>query len=147
MIIDGGKGQISQAESVLEELQIAGITVLGIAKGPARKPGQETLFLSGRKQPLILPGDSPALRLIQQVDGEAHRFAIAGHRQQRGKARSVSVLEGIAGLGPKRRRQLLQQFGGLQEVARAGVEDLARIRGISSALAQRIYDSFHPDSE
>lgn len=147
LIIDGGKGQISQAESVLEELQIAGITVLGIAKGPARKPGQETLFLSGRKQPLILPGDSPALRLIQQVDGEAHRFAIAGHRQQRGKARSVSVLEGIAGLGPKRRRQLLQQFGGLQEVARAGVEDLARIRGISSALAQRIYDSFHPDSE
>ncbi len=147
LIIDGGKGQVTQADEVLEELQITGITVLGIAKGPARKPGQETLFLSGREQPLILQGDSPALHLIQQVDGEAHRFAITGHRQRRGKARSASVLEGIAGLGPKRRRQLLQQFGGLQEVARAGVEDLARIHGISSALAQRIYDSFHPDSE
>ncbi len=147
LIIDGGKGQITQADKVLEELQITGITVLGIAKGPARKPGQETLFLSGQEQPLILQGDSAALHLIQQLDGEAHRFAITGHRQRRGKARSTSVLEGIAGLGPKRRRQLLQQFGGLQEVARAGVEDLTRIHGISRALAQRIYDNFHPDSE
>ncbi len=147
LIIDGGKGQISRAERVLEELQITGITILGIAKGPERKPGQETLFLSGRDQPLILQGNSAALHLIQQLDGEAHRFAISGHRQRRGKARSTSVLEGISGLGPKRRRQLLQQFGGLQEVARAGVEDLTRIHGISRALAQRIYDSFHPDSE
>ncbi len=147
LIIDGGKGQIAQASKVLEELQITGVVILGIAKGPTRKPGQEMLFLSGREQPLILPGDSPALHLIQRVDGEAHRFAITGHRQQRGKARSTSMLEGISGLGPKRRRQLLQQFGGLQEVARAGVEDLSRIQGISSALAQRIYDNFHPDSE
>lgn len=146
LIIDGGKGQIARANSVLEELQIRGVAVLGIAKGPTRKPGRETLFLSGREQPLILPGDSPALHLIQQIDGEAHRFAITGHRQRRGKARATSVLEGISGLGPKRRRQLLRQFGGLQEVARAGVEDLVRIQGISRALAQRIYDSFHPDS-
>ena len=147
LIIDGGKGQLAQAAHVLEELQITGVTLLGIAKGPTRKPGQETLFLSGREQPLILPGNSPALHLIQQLDGEAHRFAITGHRQQRGKTRSTSVLEEIPGLGPKRRRQLLQQFGGLQEVARAGIDDLARVPGISRAMAGRIYERFHPDRE
>ncbi len=147
LLLDGGKGQLSRAEKVLEELQITGIMLLGIAKGPTRKPGEETLFLSGREQPLILPGNSPALHLIQQLDGEAHRFAIGGHRQRRGKARTVSVLEEIPGLGPKRRRQLLQQFGGLQEVARAGIDDLVRVPGISRAMAERIYERFHPDRE
>ncbi len=147
LIIDGGKGQLARATRVLEELQITGVTLLGIAKGPSRKPGQETLFLSGRERPLILQGNSPALHLIQQLDGEAHRFAISGHRQRRGKARTTSVLEEIPGLGPKRRRQLLQQFGGLQEVARAGIDDLARVPGISRAMAGRIYERFHPDRE
>lgn len=146
LFIDGGKGQLSQAEQVLEELQVVGITLVGVAKGPSRKPGLEQLILSGRKQPIILPADSPALHLIQQIRDEAHRFAITGHRQQRGKARRSSVLEEISGLGPKRRQQLLRQFGGLQEVARAGVEDLARVQGISKQLAQRIYDHFHPDT-
>jgi len=147
LLVDGGRGQLAQAEAVLEELQIVGVLVVGVAKGPTRKPGLEQLILSGRKTPFILPHDSPALHLIQQVRDEAHRFAITGHRQRRGKARRTSVLEQIPGLGPKRRQQLLRQFGGLQEVARSGVEDLSRIPGISRQLAQRIYDTFHGESE
>jgi excinuclease ABC subunit C len=145
LFIDGGKGQLSQAEAVLEELQINGVMLVGVAKGPARKAGQEVLVLSGQEAPIILPSDSPALHVVQQVRDEAHRFAITGHRQRRAKARNTSVLEGISGLGPKRRQQLLKQFGGLQEVARAGVEDLASIPGISKQLAQRVYDAFHAD--
>jgi excinuclease ABC subunit C len=146
LFIDGGKGQLAQAEAVLNELQIDELTVVGVAKGADRRPGQETLFVAGRATPLSLTPESPALQLIQQIRDEAHRFAIAGHRARRGKARVTSVLEGIQGLGAKRRQQLLKQFGGLQEVARAGVEDLAQVRGISRALAQRIYDTLHPDA-
>lgn len=145
LFIDGGKGQIAQAEEVLNELDINNVCVMGIAKGPERRPGMETLFLSGRQGAIILPPDSPALHLIQQIRDEAHRFAITGHRQRRGKARTTSQLEQIPGLGPKRRRTLLTQFGGIQEVARAGVEDLANVQGISQELAQRIYDVFHAD--
>jgi excinuclease ABC subunit C len=139
LIVDGGKGQLTQAESVLEDLQLQGITLLGVAKGPSRKPGKEQLFLSGQDRPSILPANSPALHLVQQIRDEAHRFAIAGHRASRGKARRTSPLEAIAGLGPKRRRELLKQFGGLQGVQQAGVEDLARVKGISQALAERIH--------
>ena len=146
LLIDGGKGQVAQAVAVLEELQIEGVLIVGVAKGEARRPGLETLFLSQERQPLILPADSPALHLIQQIRDEAHRFAITGHRQRRGKARNRSALEDIAGLGPKRRRMLLTQFGGLQEVARAGMEDLCKVRGISRELAQRIYDVFHGEN-
>ena len=145
LFIDGGKGQLAEAEAVLEELQITGVTLVGVAKGPARKAGQEMLVLSGHEAPIILPADSPALHLIQQIRDEAHRFAITGHRQRRARARNTSTLEGIAGLGPKRRQQLIRQFGGLQEVARAGVEDLANVPGISKQLAQRVYDAFHGD--
>ncbi|MEW6354520.1 MAG: excinuclease ABC subunit UvrC [Pseudomonadota bacterium] len=147
LFIDGGKGQVAQAEAVLAELDIADVLVVGIAKGPGRKPGLETLFpasgLSEPAAPVILPGDSPALHLIQQIRDEAHRFAITGHRQRRSKARTTSALEGIPGMGPRRRQRLLRQFGGLQEVARAGVEDLAKVHGISKDIAQRIYDTFH----
>jgi excinuclease ABC subunit C len=145
LFIDGGAGQLRQAEQVLEEMQVAGVTLVGVAKGPTRKPGLEQLILSGQERPLILPANSIALHLIQQIRDEAHRFAITGHRQRRAKARKTSLLEGIAGLGPKRRQQLLKQFGGLQEVARAGVEDLARVSGISRQLAQRIYDALHTE--
>ena len=145
LLIDGGKGQLRQAEKVMEELQVIGVILIGVAKGPSRKPGLEQLILSGHSTPIILPPDSPALHLIQQVRDEAHRFAITGHRQRRAKARRTSSLEGIPGLGPKRRQQLLRQFGGLQEVARAGVEDLIRVKGISRQLAQSIYDAFHAD--
>lgn len=145
LFIDGGKGQVRQAVEVLEELQITGVTVIGVAKGVSRRPGLETLILSGGEGAIILPPDSPALHLIQQVRDEAHRFAITGHRQRRARGRRHSVLEEVPGLGPKRRQQLLRQFGGLQEVSRAGVEDLASVPGISRQLAQRIYDAFHSE--
>jgi len=146
LFIDGGKGQLTQAEAVLEELQIRGVLLLGVAKGPGRKPGLETLHLSSTGTEIILPPDSAALHLIQQVRDEAHRFAITGHRQRRQKKRNTSVLEAIPGLGPKRRQLVLKQFGGLQEVARAGIDDLRRINGISKKLAQQIYDAFHTDN-
>jgi len=146
LLIDGGKGQVSQAERALEELQVTGVVVVGVAKGPARRPGLETLCLSAQQGTRILPADSPALHLIQQIRDEAHRFAITGHRQRRAKSRHRSVLEDVPGLGVKRRQQLLRQFGGLQEIARAGVEDIAGVPGISRQLAQRIYDTLHGET-
>lgn len=131
---------------MLAELNLNDLPILGIAKGPERRPGEETLFLVGREGEVTLSADSPALHLLQQVRDEAHRFAITGHRARRAKARKTSTLEAIPGLGAKRRQKILQQFGGLQEVMRAGVEDLARVDGISKALAQKIYDSFHGDN-
>jgi excinuclease ABC subunit C len=105
----------------------------------------EQLFLAGQSTPTILPGDSAALHLIQRIRDEAHRFAITGHRQRRAKARNTSRLEEIPGLGPKRRRELLKQFGGLQGVRGAGIDDLVKVRGISQALAVKIYDDLHHD--
>ncbi len=145
LFIDGGKGQLAQADAVLEELQIPDVVVIGIAKGPDRKPGLETLYNGTENTEISLAPDARALHLIQQIRDEAHRFAITGHRQRRQRQRSTSSLEAIPGLGPKRRQSLLKQFGGLQEVARAGVEDLARVNGISARLAQQIYDTFHSD--
>jgi len=147
LFIDGGKGQVSQAEQVLEELQINDVLLIGITKGEGRNPDLDTLYLSASKRKIILPADSPALHLTQQIRDEAHRFAISGHRNRRAKKRKTSVLEGIAGLGPKRRQQLLKQFGGLQEVTRAGIEDIARVPGISKQLAKKIYNTFHMDTE
>ncbi len=142
LLIDGGPGQCREAHAVLEELQVDGVSILGVAKGADRREGQEKLFLNGGAAQ-TLPTDSPALLLIQQIRDEAHRFAITGHRQRRDKKRKESPLEGIVGVGPKRRQQLLSHFGGLQEVARAGVEDLSAVPGVSRAIAQRIYDRFH----
>lgn len=143
LFIDGGRGQLRQAEEVLEELQVQGVTLVGVAKGEERRPGLETLILSGRVAPTILPASSPALHLVQQIRDEAHRFAITGHRQRRAKARTQSPLQDIPGLGPKRRQSLLQRFGGLRGVSAAGIEELAKVPGISKQLAQRIYDSLH----
>lgn len=145
LFIDGGKGQLAQAEQVLAELGIDGVHLIGVAKGPERRPGLEVLHLSGQDRPLTLPAESAALHLVQQIRDEAHRFAITGHRQRRAQARRTSTLEAIPGIGPRRRQLLLKQFGGLQQLARAGVEDIAGVAGISKALAQRIYDAFHPD--
>jgi excinuclease ABC subunit C len=146
LLIDGGAGQLAKAQQVLAELGIDGVSLTGVAKGAGRKAGRETLYRTGNKQPLSLPANSPALHLIQQVRDEAHRFAVTGHRARRQKARNRSPLEDIPGLGPKRRRALLRQFGGLQAVQRAGVDDLARVKGISRTLAQSIYSRFHADS-
>lgn len=143
LLIDGGKGQLAAAGRALMELGFNDLILLGIAKGPDRRPGQEQLFLSGSGEPLILPPNSPALHLIQQIRDEAHRFAITGHRQRRQQGRMTSTLEQITGVGPKRRQLLLKHFGGLQGLSRAGVEDLCRVKGISRQLAQQIYDGFH----
>ncbi len=145
LLIDGGLGQLSAAADILGELGVEGPLLLGVAKGPDRRPGMEQLFLLGRKEPLILPADSPALHLVQQIRDEAHRFAITGHRQRRGKAKKRSVLEDIQGIGPKRRARLLKQFGGLQGLSRAGIEDISTVEGISDKLAQEIYAAFHGD--
>lgn len=143
LLIDGGRGQLRQATDVLGQLQLDGVPVVGVAKGQGRKPGRESLYRPGRKQPYRLAASSPALHLIQQLRDEAHRFAITGHRAQRGKRQTQSPLEDVPGLGPKRRRDLLRQFGGLQALSRAGVDDLARVKGISRRLAESIYDRFH----
>jgi len=145
LFVDGGKGQLSEAMTVLDELELDWLQVVAVAKGRARKPGSEQLFLAGTSTPTILASDSPALRLIQQIRDEAHRFAITGHRQRRAKTRKTSRLEEIPGLGPKRRRELLRQFGGLQGVHGAGIDDLVKVHGISRSLAQRIYDNLHLD--
>jgi excinuclease ABC subunit C len=145
LLIDGGAGQAGEAARALEEVQVTGVIVVGVAKGPTRKPGLESLFLPGREGALILPPDSPALHLVQQIRDEAHRFAITAHRQRRARPRNASVLESIPGIGPTRRRRLLTQFGGMKGLERAGVEDLAHVPGISAQLARRIYDAFHAD--
>jgi excinuclease ABC subunit C len=143
LFVDGGKGQVAEAMTVLDELELDWLQVVGVAKGRARRAGQEQLFVAGQNRPLILAPDSPALHLIQQIRDEAHRFAITGHRQRRAKARRTSSLEQIPGLGPKRRRELLRQFGGLQGVRNAGIGDLAKVHGISRNLAERIYNDLH----
>ncbi|HET9445017.1 MAG TPA: excinuclease ABC subunit UvrC [Steroidobacteraceae bacterium] len=143
LLIDGGPGQLAEAISVLKELAIEGVCIAGVAKGADRRPGQERLFLAGEDAPRVLPPDSAALHLIQRIRDEAHRFAITGHRQRRAKARTHSVLETVPGLGPRKRRELLRQFGGLQGVVRAGVDDLAKVHGIGRKLAQSIYDTLH----
>ena len=143
VLIDGGKGQLSAAEQVMHELSLASMRLIAVAKGRERKPGREQLFLSGRRGATILPAYSPALHLIQQIRDEAHRFAITGHRQRRARARNTSTLEGIPGIGDKRRQALLRNLGGLREVTRAGIEDLVRVPGISPGLARRIYETFH----
>ena len=143
LFVDGGKGQVRQAMDVLAELQIEETLIVGVSKGPDRRDGEEQLILEGGRR-LLRPGPaSPALALIQWARDEAHRFAITGHRQRRGKARQRSTLEDIPGVGAKRRRSLLTQFGGLQGVKGAGVEELAAVDGISRELAQRIYDTLH----
>ena len=146
LLIDGGRGQLKQAEEVLAELQVSDIVTVGVAKGTTRRPGLEQLFLARRAAPIVPPPDSPALHLIQRIRDEAHRFAITGHRLQRNRSRRTSVLEQIPGIGTRRRRRLLSEFGGLQGVSRAGVEDLMQVRGISRDLALAIYEAFRDAS-
>lgn len=143
LFIDGGLGQLNAALEALDELEITELRVVAIAKGPTRKPGLEELILPDRELPLRLAPDSPALHLIQRIRDEAHRFAITGHRDRREKARVSSSLEEIEGLGPTRRRALLNAFGGLPAVKRAAIDELAKVEGVNRALAERIYAHFH----
>ncbi|MGC1547453.1 MAG: excinuclease ABC subunit UvrC [Rhodanobacter sp.] len=148
LLIDGGAGQVAQALDVLKVLGVEGIHVIGVAKGPGRRAGEETLILAqiqpgdpGRE---IYPGPaSPALHLVAAVRDEAHRFAISGHRKRREKARERSVLEDVPGIGARRRSALLKTFGGLAGVEAAGIEELMRVKGIDRGLAERIYATLH----
>lgn len=143
LFIDGGRGQVNAVRESLETLGMNEVKIIGVAKGPDRKPGQEVLISGESGHTFMLPSHSPALLLIQQIRDEAHRFAITGHRQRRAKARTQSSLDGIPGLGSKRRQQLLRQFGGIREIERASIETLAQVEGISQQLAERIYEHLH----
>ncbi|HCC45373.1 MAG TPA: excinuclease ABC subunit C [Gammaproteobacteria bacterium] len=142
LFIDGGRGQLSSAQKILEELQVEGVMLVGVAKGPTRKAGLESLIVSGGAE-LDLPPDNPALHLIQHIRDESHRFAITAHRNRRGKKRTESLLEGIDGVGPKRRRALLRHFGSASQVRSASSQELSKVDGISQALAEQIYASMH----
>jgi excinuclease ABC subunit C len=143
LLIDGGSGQVAQALDVLRELGITGIEVVGVAKGPGRRAGEETLVLAGSGREIHPGPTSPALHLVAAVRDESHRFAISGHRKRREKARERSVLEDVQGVGARRRTALLKAFGGLAGVEAAGVEELMQVKGIDRGLAERIYDALH----
>ena len=143
LFIDGGKGQVTQAKQVLEQFELTSVKIVGVAKGATRKAGFETLVDGDTGAESQLRGDNPALHLIQQIRDEAHRFAISGHRGRRNKARRQSTLEGIGGVGAKRRRDLLRHFGSIRGVENASVDELCKVDGISATLAQTIYDHLH----
>ena len=144
LLIDGGRGQVNEAHGTLAGLGFGSLRLVGVAKGADRRPGQERLFVFGEEAPRILDATSTALRLIQRIRDEAHRFAITGHRQRRARRYSESVLETVPGLGPAKRRALIRHFGGLQGVLKAGIADLERVAGIGPTLAQTLYDHLHP---
>jgi excinuclease ABC subunit C len=143
IIIDGGSGQVAVAASALAELGLSHLSLLGVAKGEARKPGLETIVFADDRPPLNLPPEHPALHLIQEIRDEAHRFALCGHRAKRSRTSRSSRLEEIAGIGPKRRKALISRFGGLQGIGDAGVDQLAAVPGISRELAEKIYSALH----
>jgi excinuclease ABC subunit C len=143
ILIDGGKGQVGAAASALGELGLSHLPMLGVAKGEGRKPGLETLVFPDGREPVQLAPEHPALHLIQEIRDEAHRFAVSGHRTRRGKTRRTSRLEDIDGVGPRRRKALIERFGGLQGIAGAGVDQLSAVPGISRELAEKIYAALH----
>ncbi len=146
ILIDGGAGQVAKAQEALQALEQSA-RILGIAKGPERRFGDEEFYWAHARDPFTLSDDPPALAALAAIRDEAHRFAIAGHRARRGKARLVSALDAIPGVGPKRRQALVKALGGARFVAQAELADLERLPGISSELARRIYEVFHPGRE
>ena len=142
LFIDGGKGQLAQAENYFADWGKDAPMLIGVAKGESRKPGLETLIMAGSHETIPLNKDASALHLIQHIRDESHRFAITGHRQKRNKVKRTSSLEEIEGIGAKRRQKILKNLGGLQEVKNASIDQLANVPGISRALAEKIYYSF-----
>src|SRR5262245_36203017 len=143
LFIDGGLGQINEVHGELEALGFGGLKLVGVAKGPDRRVGQERLIIYDAGT--VAPGpDSPGLRVVQRIRDEAHRFAITGHRKRRARRHNESVLETVPGLGPAKRRALLKHFGGMQGLMRAGVGDLSTVSGIGTTLARTLYDHLHP---
>ncbi|MDB9734612.1 MAG: excinuclease ABC subunit C [Porticoccaceae bacterium] len=145
LLIDGGKGQIGVAKAVLSDLGVVGVMIIGVAKGTTRKPGMETLILADQNNKVVARPQQPALHLIQQIRDEAHRFAITGHKARRDKKRRISSLEGIPGVGPTRRRDLLKYFGGVGEVKKASVADLMKVANINKKVAEAIYSALYND--
>lgn len=143
LLIDGGKGQIGVAKSVLADLGVVGVMIIGVAKGTTRKPGMETLILADQNNKVVARPQQAALHLIQHVRDEAHRFAITGHKARRDKKRRTSPLEGIPGVGPTRRRDLLKHFGGVVEVKKASVADLMKVDNINKKVAEAIYNALY----
>ena len=143
VLIDGGKGQVGVARSVLADLGLHQVAIVGVAKGAERKPGTEELIIELEARTLQLAPSHPGLHLIQQIRDEAHRFAIVGHRARRGKSRTTSMLNEIPGIGAKRRQALIEHFGGLRGVQAAAIDDIAKVEGISRPLAERIYRHLH----
>ena len=142
LVIDGGQGQLGKAAGVLSELQVDDIGLIGVAKGPARKAGLEKILLYGQGE-LSVPATSGSMHLLQHIRDEAHRFAITGHRGRRAKNRRRSALDGIAGIGPKRKRELMAYFGSVATIKGAGSEEIAKVPGISQKLADDIYGALH----
>lgn len=143
IVVDGGKGQLTQAIDVLKNLELEHVPLVSVAKGEGRKAGLEILFTPHNSQGIDLESDDIALHLINYIRDEAHRFAITSHRAKRTKAQTQSSLESIEGIGPKTRKLLLMHFGGLGEVKQASISELQKVKGISLDKAQKIYDFFH----
>jgi excinuclease ABC subunit C len=145
LLIDGGQGQLSAVQAVLDELGVEDVALVGVAKGPDRDAGREHFYVTG-KPSFMLEARDPVLYYVQRLRDEAHRFAIGGHRAKRSRAIGVSPLDEIPGIGPTRKKALLQSFGSAKSISRAGVNDLAAVQGVSKQLAQAIYDHFHSEA-
>ena len=142
LVVDGGRGQVNKVRETLSELLVDDLRILGISKGPGRRPDMDTIWDAGQGK-LEIEHNSSAMHLLQHMRDEAHRFAVEGHRARRQKARRKSDLDDIAGIGPKRKRQLLTHFGSVTAIKAASIEEMSKVPGVSKKLAGEIYGVMH----